>query len=264
MDKYLTIINVFWQRALTYRFTVLAYRVGEILELVVLIVMWTAIFQHTNLVSGFSLKEMVTYLLIGNIFRAMIRNFLSDIVAYDIKEGRLSLSLIRPMGYFTYVVTREIGRISLVFFLSVVTQLLICLLFLNNFIFNLDLRYLGIILIMLVLAFFTELLMSYLIGTIAFWTDEVDGLITTINSLKRFFSGGYFPLSLLPAAFVTASFLLPFAYSFYIPTQLYLKKIDLSLGVQGLLVQVGWIVTLLLIINIVWKRGLKRYEGVGI
>ena len=108
------------------------------------------------------------------------------------------------------------------------------------------------------------MLLSYLIGLIAFWTDEVDGIYSSIDSLKRFFSGGYFPLSLLPQSFVTLSFLLPFAYSIYVPTQLYLRKIDLTTGLKGVAVQLIWIGVLSLIIKFVWTRGLKNYEGVGI
>lgn len=257
-------MSVFWQRALTYRFTVFGYRIGESLELVILIVMWTAIFQNATVIGSMTLKEMITYLLVGNLFRVMVRNFLSDAVARDIKEGQLSLSLVKPMGYFTYIMTKEIGRISVATLLSAISQVIVCAIFFNSLIFNLDPFYLLLILVMLILAFFTELLLSYLIGLIAFWTDEIDGIYSSIDSLKRFFSGGYFPLSLLPQSFVTLSFLLPFAYSFYVPTQLYLRKIDLTTGLKGVAVQLIWIGVLSLIIKFVWTRGLKNYEGVGI
>jgi len=264
VKKFWTIVKAFWQRALTYRFTVLAYRVGEFGEVLVLILMWTAIYGGQETISGFTLGEMITYILIGNVFNAFIRNFLSNVIARDIKDGRLSMFLIKPMGYFNYILSQEIGRISLVTFLSILTQALAIGFFLRVFIWNFDAAYLVVILGMIFLAFVTELLLSYLIGLIAFWTDEVDGLYATVDRIKKFFSGGYFPLSLLPVAFVQTSFALPFAYSFFIPAQLYLKKIDLSVGVKGLLIQIVWIAILYGIIQIVWNRGLKRYEGVGI
>jgi ABC-type uncharacterized transport system permease subunit len=46
--------------------------------------------------------------------------------------------------------------------------------------------------------------------------------------------------------------------------QLYLKKIDLITGLKGLGVQIIWIIILYFIIKLVWNRGLKKYEGVGI
>lgn len=264
MEKHLTIINAFWQRALTYRFSVLAYRIGEIAETLMLILMWSAIYSNQKIIGGMTLQEMITYVLIGNFFDAMIRNFLPGVVARDIKEGRLSIFLVKPMGYFSYILSEGVGRISLATISSILSSFIVIVFFSHIFIWNSNVAYLLIIAATVVLAFITELLLSYLIGLIAFWTDEVDGIYATIDRVKKFFSGGYFPINLLPLIFVQISFVLPFAYSFYIPAQLYLKKIDMSTGLKGLLVQVVWIGILYGIIKIVWDRGLRRYEGIGI
>ncbi len=264
MKKYLTIIYITWQRALTYRFTVLAYRVGEISEVLILILMWTAIYKNQPLIGGYTLPEMISYILVGNLINVLTRNFLNESISRDIKDGSLSLFLIRPLHYFRYIITRELGRGSLAFIMSVTSQMLVLLFFTNTLIIN----HHGIILlelgIMIFLAFWLEMLLSYLISLIAFWTDEVAGLFTTIERLRKFFSGGYFPLTLLPNFFVKLSLALPFAYSFFIPTQLYLNKINAYEGLRGIGIQLCWILLLYFLISIIWHRGLKRYEGVGI
>lgn len=264
MKKNLTIIKAFWQRALTYRFSVFAYRVGEVAETLVLILMWSSIYNGQQMIGGMTLQEMMTYILVGNLCNAMVRNFLSNIIARDIKEGRLSMFLVKPISYFSYILSQEIGRISLSTIMSVLTSVLVIMFFKNVFIWNFDIAYFSVIALMIIFAFITELLLYYLIGLIAFWTDEVDGIYATIERIKKFFSGGYFSLNLLPAVFVQISFFMPFAYSFYIPAQLYLQKIDLVVGLKGLLVQIAWIIILYIFTKIVWNRGLKRYEGVGI
>lgn len=264
MKKYLTIIKTYWQRGLTYRFTILAYRVGEMAEAVVLVLMWTAIYSDQNVIKGFTLPEMITYFLIGNLFSAATRNFLPGLMSRDIKDGGLSMFLLRPMSYFSFILSREIGRISFVTTLSLITNGFIILFFLNYFIFNLDILFLLLILIMIILAFITELLISYIVGLVAFWTDEVEGLHSTFDKLKKLFSGGYFPISILPVFFVNVSYALPFAYSFFVPAQLYLKKIDLMMGVRGIFIQIIWIIALYAISNWVWKKGLRMYEGTGI
>jgi ABC-2 type transport system permease protein len=265
MKKFLAVINAFWQRSFAYRFTIFAYRVGELGEILILVLMWRAIYSGGGNagIKGFSENEMITYVLIGNFFRMIIRNFLSNVIAIDIKEGRLSMYLIRPMRYFHYVLSREVGRILLVSFISLVSQSLLILSFSHTFIWNSDPVIVGLTALMVALAFITELFISYLVGLIAFWTDEVDGIYTTVDRLKQFFSGGYFPISLLPATFVRVSFLLPFAYSFFVPAQIYLGKIDPRVGAQGIAVQLVWIVVLYALIRVVWKRGLVKYEGVG-
>ena len=90
MKKYLTVINVYWQRALAYRSVIIAYRAGEMAEVLILILMWTSIYGKQDIIKGFTLPEMITYVLIGNLFSVITRNFLTNVVAHDIKDGRLS------------------------------------------------------------------------------------------------------------------------------------------------------------------------------
>lgn len=264
LKKYLTIIKTQIQRGITYRFTILAYRIGEIMEIIFLIFMWSAIYSEQDLIKGYTLPEMITYILVGNLITVFVRNFLADWIAREIKDGKLSLFLIKPIQYFRYIVCVELGRVTMPFIMSFISQIIVIFFFLDKIILNFDLRYLALILVMIILAFITELLISYLIGLVAFWTDEVSGLYLTISRIKKIFAGGYFPLSLLPAVFVNISLALPFAYSFFVPTQLYLKKLDFSTGLKGIVVQIVWIILLYGIIRLVWKRGLRKFEGVGI
>lgn len=264
MKKYLAIISAYWQRAFMYRFTILAYRIGEIAEVVILVTLWSAIFANQPIVGGYTLPQMITYIMVGNIIHSIIRNFLSQVVATDIREGRLSMYLIRPMGYLDFIFAREIGRILLVMLLSVTTNILLALAFSKFMIFNMDPLYLIVIILMVLFAFIFELLFSFLIGIIALWTDDIEGIKSTVDRLNRFLSGGYFPLSLLPPFFVSLSFALPFAYSFFVPAQLYLRKISLQDGLKGLGVQIIWILITMIIIRFVWKKGIRRFEGVGI
>lgn len=263
MKKYFALINVFWQRSLAYRFTVLAYRVGEIFEVLILVFMWSAIYGDQPMIRGFTLQEMLTYVLVGNLFNMIVRSWAHQMVSRQIQEGTLSNFLVQPVNYFHYFIFRELGRHSLPTGLSVLSQLAVIAFFYRVVIINVSVPALLVIAAMLVFAFITELLISFLIGSIAFWTDETDGIYATIGRLQRFFSGGYFPLNLLPPAFLSASYVLPFAYSIYVPTQLYLGKESIVAGLKGLLIQVVWIILLYFTIKIVWRMGLKKYEGVG-
>lgn len=56
----------------------------------------------------------------------------------------------------------------------------------------------------------------------------------------------------------------PFAYIIFAPTQVYLGKINLAEGLKYVFIEIIWLVALYFIIKIVWHKGLKKYEGVGI
>lgn len=260
----LVIVRSAWVRQLNFRFTIWAYRVGEMAEVLVLILMWTAIYSSGGgIIKGFNLNEMITYVLVGNFIAAVIRNFLPSGVSRDINDGRLSMLLVKPISYIKYTFINEIGRAGFITIAAIGTQGLIIFFFLDRVVINTDWRYIVLIVCMVFLAFIIEMLLGFLIGTIAFWTEEVEGLQATIDRVKRFFAGGYFPLSLLPVTLATISTYLPFAYSFFIPAQLYLKKIDLQVGIIGLGIQLIWIVLLSIILSVVWKKGLRKYEASG-
>lgn len=258
------IVSTAWQRNLTYRSTVIAYRVGETLEILVLILMWSAIYADSSgPIKGFTEQEMITYVLIGNLVTSLTRNFLSGFVSYQINQGRLSMYLIRPISFIQFVFLHELGRAFLTTVLSFGTQLLVTALFFNVLVVNTDLSYLFLILPMIFFAIIVEMLIGFLVGTIAFWTDEVDGIHRTVDRIRRFFAGGYFPLTLFPHVLILASTYMPFQYSFYAPAALYLGKMSFEEGVYGIIVQIVWIVLLAGVVRIVWRRGLLRYEAVG-
>lgn len=258
------IISTAWQRNLTFRFTTMTYRVGELAEILVLILMWSAIYATgSGTIKGFSLNEMITYVLIGNLAAVAVRNFIPGYVSRDINEGRLSMFLVKPISYIKFVFINELGRAFLATIISVGSQIVIICFFLDRIFINSDPVYILLILAMVFLSFIIELILGFIIGCIAFWTEEVDGIQMTIERIKRFFSGGYFPLSLLPISLITTSNYLPFQYSFFIPASIYLKKMSLMEGVRGLGVQFIWIILLSIILHFVWKRGLRKYEATG-
>ena len=260
----LVIISTAWQRNLNFRFTVVMYHIGEMTEVVVLVLMWTAIYSGGGgTIKGFTLNEMITYVLIGNLCAVAVRNFLPGFIAKDITDGKLSMFLVKPISYVRFIFLHELGRAFLSTVVSLVTQMFIIVFFLDKVVINTDPSYLALIALMVFCAFIIELLLGFLVGTIAFWTEDVDGIYATLERVKRFFSGGYFPLTLLPATLATASSYLPFQYSFFAPAALYLKKMDLRQGLHGVLIQIVWIALLSGILYIVWKRGLRRYEATG-
>ena len=171
--------------------------------------------------------------------------------------------LVKPISFIKFIFINELGRAFLSTLISFVSQLIVIFFFLNKVVLNFDPKYIALIVLMVFCAFVIELLIGFLVGMIAFWTDEVEGIQITIDRVKRFFSGGYFPLTLLPAAIVATSNYLPFQYSFFTPAALYLRKTSLEQGLRGIFVQAVWIVLLCIILSIVWKRGLRRYEAMG-
>ena len=164
-----------------------------------------------------------------------------------------------PASYLAKIIIRGFGRNILPFILSVAFQIFLLYFFIDDFKINSDPYYLSVIAVMLVLAFLSELLILYFLHFFVFWSVESAETYNFILRLKSILAGSYFPLVIWPAI-VNISLVLPFAYSCFVPAELYLKKIGPGIGLRGICVQAIWIMILYIILKIVWIRKTDRHN----
>ncbi len=265
MKKYYFIIKIELQRQLTYRIDAYAHRLRDLLEIFALLAVWAIAFKNTNIIAGYSQSQMITYVLVGWFFMSLTRGYgLDERVADEIFEGRLSDFLVKPVSYLKYVVFMSIGRSSTSMLSAVIIQIVVIFAFSKYIVFNLDILHIILLLLMIIASYCINIFMALIIGMIAFWTQRITGIDYTLNTMMKFLAGAYFPIALLPEAFLKFDKIFPFIYTSFIPTQLYLGKISLQEGFYGLLIELAWVFLLYVIIKIMWKRGIRRYEGVGI
>jgi len=265
MKKYWIIITNEIQRQLTYRVNAITYRLGQIIELIALVIIWTIIFKKVDVINGYTQKEMITYVVLGWFAYFFTSNYnLEGFVARDIQLGRLSNFITKPISYLKHITVLAIGRVSIATLTAIVIQFFLIAIFYDRIIISASWTNITVIMFMLILGFFLKLFLSIIVGFLAFWTVEVDGLNYSFNILVKFLSGGYMPLGLISAGVASVSLYFPFAYTYFVPIQLYLGKISLVEGLRGLGIEVLWLVFLYGIIKIAWRFGLKKYESVGI
>lgn len=265
MKKYLAVIKYEWERQLTHRVNQFTYRIGNIFEILVQIVVWTAIFQKATFIKGYTYQEMMTYIVIGWLLTFLMENFgFETYISEQIQRGELSNFLSRPIDYVSYLIVLSIGRVSFTLTVSLGANALLIFIFHNALIFSKNIFIWIILLAMILVGYFIKLFLSILIGFISFWTTDNSGIFYSINTFAKFLSGTYFPINILPVAFLNFSLFLPFIYTFYFPAQLYLGKISVLQGLKGLGFEIVWLAILYITVRIVWKMGLKKYESVGI
>lgn len=265
MKKYLSLIKTEWQRQLTYRFTVLSHRIANTIEIVVQIIIWSAIFSQYSEVKGYTYNQMMTYIIIGWMVAFVTANYgFETVISRDIQNGSLSNYIIKPISYIRYIVIHSIGRASLAISSGVIIQSIIVFIFRGNIVVTSDIVLISIGIAMVVLAYFIRLFLSILTGLIAFWIIDVAGITAMLNAFQKFLSGSYFPADLLPAAVVQISSLLPFVYTFFVPTKVFLGNYSRGEAIVGLGIEGVWLVLLYVLVLVVWKFGLRKFEGVGI
>ncbi|MFA6393302.1 MAG: ABC-2 family transporter protein [Patescibacteria group bacterium] len=265
MRKYLTIAKNKTQAEFSHRANVFAYIGGNMLDLFVQVVIWTAIFSSVSAVGGYTKNEMITYVVVGWIFMYLSTNYgYEEYIKKDVHEGKLSNYLIKPVNYLSYISFHSIGRLLFAFSIILLQALFFILFFRETLIFSLNPAGVIIFILMFIFSYAIKFSISVIIGFMSFWASDVSGLYFALNILNRFLSGAFFPIAFLPPLAAKLSYFFPFTYTYFLPIQFYLGKNSLADGALILAGQALWIIILYIIIKFVWKKGIYKYEGTGI
>ncbi|WP_125774314.1 ABC transporter permease [Antribacter gilvus] len=101
-----------------------------------------------------------------------------------------------------------------------------------------------------------------IVGSLAFWWDDVAAMDRFRQLAASFLSGALIPLSVMPAAWGPFLQVQPFGYAVAFPIETLLAPDVTTLG-TGLAVQAAWVLLALVAARFVWVRGLRRYSGAG-
>lgn len=252
------------QRQFAYRYDIATYVPGNFFELSSAFILWTIIYRNTEIIGGYSYPEMVTYIIIGWIFSLITTNYnYENIISRDINLGKLTNYLSKPISYLKFTGATAVARVGVAIFYIILQGVIYFFLFKDIMLVDVGLSKVLILIVMAIFAFLIKLFIAILIGMVSFWLVEISGLFAFADIFVKFFSGTFFPMVLLPASLLKAGYFLPFVYTFFVPVQFFLDKISTKEALWGVAVQMIWLAILYLIIKIVWKYGLKRYEAYG-
>ncbi len=280
----------FFQNAIkqkyAYRFKALIFSISPLIFMLIQYYLWKAIFESNNgNLFNISMTQYLSYIGVGLIVENVTLCDQDLLVGDEIKSGNVAISLLKPLSYGAMVFSRHLGDktgelLSLIpVFLFIIFGIGI------NMVSNLVLLE---FFLSLIFAFILMFLLSYMIGLLAFWATNSWGLHFLKKSLAFVFSGQaiaiqmYFSVAKsdilnLPFYFVSAEFIkqlfqvfgyisycLPFQAMYYTPSGIYTGIIN---GQQEILiymlVQLLWIIFLLFVIKLIWKKAEKRIAILG-
>ncbi len=235
---------------------------GDILQPMVMYFVWNAAYEQSSQFAGMGRAQMITYLFIAHFFQVFTMGELEGTYAHRIRSGDLVRDLAYPQSFLWKQLFSGIGSMSAWGSLIGIPLLLV-----GVALFGVKLPPLPVLpalLISLTLAIVVNFGLSFVTGTLAFWTD---GAIWGIGMAKRllsaFASGALVPLALFPGTLRTVALALPFQAGVHIPTAIYLGQLEGALLWQSLGVQVFWAVALLIISNWFFHYSAQRMTPQG-
>jgi len=267
MRKYWHVLKVGLQNNLAYRFNFLARTLFGLIPLTAMLMLWRTIYAGKgpdSLVGSYSLAEMISYYLAVTVVNALTMVSEDDWqIAADIRDGNINHFLAKPMDYLGY-------RLSL-FCAGRLIYVAVAALPLAGFIFLLrdhvrlpaDGATLGWFALAVVLTALLQFFISYALAMLAFWVLEVSTFIFIVYAFEYLASGHLFPLDILPAGLQRVLALTPFPYELYFPVSIYMGKTAGAQLLQGLALQLFWVLAAYALARLAWRRGIRHYTAAG-
>jgi len=267
MRKYAQVIAIGIQNTLVYRVNFLFRATFGLVPLLATILLWRAIYQgrtESDSVGGYSLAQMTTYYLVVSLVD-MLTGVTDDDwqIASDIREGNISQLLLKPLNYLGYRLCLYFsGR--LIYTAVAIVPVGLFILFLRQYaVLPPDLATFGLFLISTILTGLLQFLISFSMALLAFWVLEISTLIFILYAFEFLASGQLFPLDILPPLLLDWLSFTPFPYLLFFPVSIYLGRTTGPDILQGLAIQLFWVLAAACLARLVWARGVKRYGAYG-
>ena len=265
VKKYVKAFEMGFQTALEYRLNFVISLISVAYPIFIQTFMWTAIFGGAGeqTVYGFTYRQMIAYTFLAGLVTRIVRTGFEYEIMEDVKSGKFSKFLVQPLGYFPYRICSYFGQKlpgqTIIFILLAFVLTGLSVFWGLSLEFGRVLAFLGA----LVLAVALNFLIFYCFSAVAFWIVEIGFLFEGIRIVTILLSGGIFPLEVFGPQFVQVMRFLPFMYTVNYPINVLNGKLTVEETLYGLLMQAFWIGASLLIANMLWQQGSKRYVAVG-
>lgn len=260
--RYVPFMKAGIQGLIVYRMNFLGFVIGGLIYCFVMFYLWKAVFDANGggAFLGFSMTDMVIYLFMANTTSQLVYSSVSSDVAEEIKDGSISMRLLKPVNTDLSYLFTELGTILMKFVVLLLPMILgleiyrTCIA--GELLFN-GLNFL-LYLVSAVLAYLISFRVNLCFGFIAFYVKNLWGFNILKKSIIGFLSGSLIPLAFLPEPLRICLEYMPFASMNYTPVMIYMGKYSpvemfLRLGIQAV-----WAVLVYGISRLIWLGAIKK------
>lgn len=265
MKKCLEVFRLSYKMQIVWRFDVTMTMLATVARIVAAWLLWQAVFEGKERVSGFGMGTMLSYYVVCAIVSSIdFSRQISGEVSQLIWEGRFSGHMVAPMHPLAFFGSMTAGEsafhlgFSLIAAAFCAAALGIQVTFAGD-----SMRILmGAAMVLMGLAFMAAY--HFWVGVLTFKFPNLDFILHMQEAVIAFATGAMIPLSLLPQGTLAVLRLLPFAHVVYTPAMALTGQIDAREGLFGLAILSAWTAAMLLIAQRSYRRLRIKYDGVGI
>ena len=262
VDIFFTFARISILSQIQYRVANYFYMIGMIAEPVIYLVVWSTIAeQQGGTVGGYTPGTFAAYYIVWTLVRNMNIVFTPYGWENRIREGNLSMELMRPVNPIIGDISFFSGWKIVVIILWLPIAFFLAWVFKPTFDFT---RMEALVFFIAIWgAYLIRTMLLSLLGMITFWTTRVSAIFELYFGLELILSGRLVPMTLMPAWVQNLSNYLPFKWTFFFPIEALVGSMstqDLWIGVG---MQVFWIVASALLLSLIWRSAIRQFSAVG-
>jgi ABC-2 type transport system permease protein len=243
-----------------YRAEMVIWILSTLLPLVML-ALWTAVAQDGPL-AGYDQEGFARYFAVTLLVRQLSSVWLVWELNYEIRSGRLSNKLLKPMHPLLQHMIEML--VAVPFRALVMVPILLLMLLLRPDLWQTPSpAALLLFAVSMVLAWLVNFLVQALFATFSFWIDKTDALFGVWFGVWSLLSGYLAPLAVFPDRLKPLLILLPFRGMLGLPVEILGGFVDPVAALPEVAVQVAWVLLLVVATSVTWTRGIARYGAYG-
>jgi ABC-2 type transport system permease protein len=246
---------------LQYRASLVIWIIGQILEPLVYLVVWTTVSSARGSVGGYGTAEFAGYYIVLMLVNHLTYTWIMYEFEYRVRKGTLSFALLRPVHPIHPDVADNVASKIVTFPIMLVVAAGLAALFRPEI--HPAPWAAALFVPAVLLAFLLRFVLEWTLALAAFWTTRVGAINQSYFVLVLFFSGAIAPLGLLPFPIREVAGVLPFRWMVAFPVELLLGRLTPAEAAIGLAAEAAWIVVALVLVRIVWRAGARVYSAVG-
>lgn len=255
-----TLLRVGAAEALAYRAEFIIWMLTSTLPLVML-GLWTSVAAEAPFASWQS-RDFVAYYLATVVVRNFTGNWVFWQINEDVRQGTLSMRLLRPIHPFvTYAATHLAsvplrGLVGLPFAAILLASA-------GREVLTTDAATWLIMAPAMLGAWALSFFLLSMIGSMAFFIDKSMAVFDVYMGVFAVLSGYLLPLSLLPEWAAGVAEHAPFRFMLSYPVELVLGRHDIGGALWLLAEQWAYVIGSAAVTLLIWQRGVRRYEAFG-
>lgn len=256
----LTLLNV--MMTLEYRGAFLIYMFNAVVVPLIPLLIWLTV-SAQGVALPYDRSQFVTYYVMLGVVNVLAGVWLAEYLAQHIRLGTLSPWLLRPAPPIAHDIGNNLGE------KIIKLPLLLPMVALAAVLFHADLRLPTapqtwlLFLLALVPAAVIAFLLDVIIGSLAFWVQDVEGVILFEKAIAGFLAGQFVPLALFPPTFSGFLAVQPFRFTLSFPLEILTGSLSAAATARGFASALAYCVILYAGYRLVWRYGLRAYAASG-